>query len=89
MSREYTTILRQTIYDVTVQKFGSLDDLDQVMRAAPSINSNLPFRTLLVLNDTEDELAKRFNGNNVYIATGAKSYEVPRGITYGIAHSIP
>ena len=70
MSRPYTTTEDQTIYDICVQKFGGLDDIDELMRISPDLNDALPVNTEMVLSDTEDELAKRFDVNNTYFATG-------------------
>ena len=70
MSRSYTTIEEQNMYDITIQKFGDLNDMDQVIRQIPDLNTSVPFGTTLVLNDTQDDLGRRFDANKTLIATG-------------------
>ena len=70
MSRPYTTISEQTVYDVTVQKFGGLDDIDELMRSVEDINYAIPFGTDLTLEDTDDALALNFDVNKIHFATG-------------------
>ena len=68
--RQYTTILDQTIYDISVQKFGGLDSIDEVMRQYPDINQSAPFGTDMALSYTDDELARQFDFNKTFFATG-------------------
>jgi len=70
MARTYTTLEDQTMYDICVQEFGGLDDLDEIIRASPDLNQSLPVGYEMSLSDTEDELPRRFLANNVRIATG-------------------
>lgn len=73
------------MYDVTVQKFAGLDDLDQVMRNVPDLNKILPFGLTIVLPDTEDTLARLFDSNRSYFSTGEPD-EVPPG-SYGESYN--
>lgn len=83
MSRQYTTIENQTIYDICVQKFGGLDDIDEVMRVTPDLNGSLPTNTTMTLSDSTDELANRFDVNAAYFATGpAEAEEIEGGYEY-------
>ena len=78
MSRKYTIIDDQNMYDVCVQKFAGLDDLDQVMRNVTDLNKILPFGLTITLPDTEDTLARLFDSNRTYFVTGQPD-EVPLG----------
>jgi len=88
MARPYKTISNQNMYDVTVQSFGSIDDLDLVMRDTPDLNEAIPFSTDFVLADTDDELARQFFAGNTKFATGdsilARAYSNDYGSAYGI-----
>ena len=92
MSRQYKTISNQNMYDVTVQSYGSIDDLDLVMRDTPDLNATIPFETEFTLADTEDELARQFFVGNIKFSTGTHLVPEPidvGGITYTIPHLIP
>jgi len=70
--RQYRTILDQSHYDVTIQKFGGIDDIGKVLGALPSgydINEPIPFGTGMELVETDDSLARRFDANDVKFAT--------------------
>lgn len=85
MSREYITVDDQNMYDVCVQKFAGLDDLDQVMRNVPNLNKILPFGLSITLPDTEDTLARFFDSNRTFFVTGQPE-EVPFG-SYGDSYN--
>ena len=70
MARDYTTILDQTIYDIAIQQFGGVDDIDEAIRQFPDLNNSAPFATAMSFSDTDDELARRFDFNDTLIATG-------------------
>ena len=70
MSRPYTAISEQNTYDIAVQKFGSLDDIDEVMRQIPDLNAVIPFGTDMVFSYTNDELARQFDSNEERFSTG-------------------
>lgn len=70
MSRTYISISDQNTYDICVQNFGGLDDVDEVMRQVPDINGISPLGTVFTLSDTDDELARQFDVNRVRFATG-------------------
>ncbi len=70
MARDYITISDQNTYDICVQNFGGLDDVDEVMRQIPDINGISPLGTLFTLSDTDDELARQFDVNTIRFATG-------------------
>ena len=70
MSRSYTAITEQNTYDITVQKFGGLDSIDEVMRQIPDLNATIPFGTDMVFSDTNDVLARRFDSNRTKFSTG-------------------
>ena len=85
MSREYKTVDNQNMYDVCVQKFAGLDDLDQVMRYVSDLNKILPFGQEMTLPNTDDTLARFFDSNKAYFVTGQPD-EVPLG-GYGEAYN--
>jgi hypothetical protein len=88
--RTYTTISNQTIYDVTVQKFGSLDDMDKVIRQVGDMNSVLPFGMAMSLDNTEDVVARKFDFDGSKFSTGAELLDTPEDTpgAYSIAYSI-
>jgi hypothetical protein len=85
MSRPYTAISEQNTYDVTVQKFGGLDDIDEVMRQIPDLNNIIPLGTNMVFSDTEDVLARRFDSNRTLFSTGMPI--PPKGRAYSNDYS--
>jgi hypothetical protein len=70
MSRTYITISDQNTYDICVQNFGGLDDVDEVMRQVLDLNDVSPLGTEFTLSNTDDELARQFDVNNIRFATG-------------------
>ena len=70
MARVYIAVSDQNTYDICVQNFGGLDDVDEVMRQVPDLNNVSPLGTAFTLSDTEDELARQFDVNNIRFATG-------------------
>jgi len=63
----------QTAYDATIQAYGGIDDLGQILSVLDSdfnINSSIPFGTILPLAETQDALGKRFRASGTQIATG-------------------
>ena len=75
---QLVTISQQNHFDVTIQAYGGLDDLSEVLRELPDtfdINSAIPFNTAINLVDTQDSLARRFRASGVKIATTEE--EVP------------
>lgn len=88
MSRLYKTISNQNMYDVTVQSYGSIDDLDLVMRDTPDLNASIPFETAFILEETDDELGRQLFAGGIKFATG--TYLVPEPIvTLGFPYTLP
>ena len=77
MSREYTTIENQNMYDITAQKFGALNNIDKVMRQMPDINEPSDIGVDMLFDDTTDNLAVKFDANRRFFATGNKSEIAP------------
>lgn len=75
--RYYKTIPEQNVYDLAVQQFGGLNNLDKVMRQMPDLNAPAPFGTEMVFLGTENNLAKRFEANGTVFATGDTSEIAP------------
>jgi hypothetical protein len=72
MSRTFKTISDQTMYDLTVERFGQLDDLGKIIRETPDLNNVIPFSTELTVDNTDDELARQFEFRNTRFATGVQ-----------------
>ena len=71
MSRIVKTIENQNVYDVAVEQFGTLNNIDKVIRQVSEyINEVIPFDTELSLDSTSNNLAIRFETNNERFATG-------------------
>jgi hypothetical protein len=77
LSRTYTTIAGQNTYDLAVQQFGTLNNLDKVMRQVPDLNEVVPFGSALVFDNTNNNLVRRFESLGVKFATGATSEIAP------------
>ena len=75
--RYYKTIPEQNIYDLAVQQFGVLNNLDKVMRQMPDLNEPAPFETEMAFDGTENNLAILFEANGTKFATGNQSELVP------------
>ena len=77
MSRTYKTIENQNTYDLAVQKFGTLNNLDKIMRQVPNLNEAVPYATELVLSNTNNILARRFESLDLKFSTGIDSPLAP------------
>ena len=77
MSRQYKTIENQNVYDIAIQQFGTLDNLDKVLRQLPDVNGVAPTNTDLVFDNTTNNLALRFEVNESRFATGDESPIAP------------
>lgn len=77
MSRPYKTIEDQNTYDVAVQQFGTLNNIDKVLRQMPDINAVAPFGYDMTFANTNNNLALRFNATNRRFATGVDSEIAP------------
>ena len=72
------TIENQNVYDVAVEQFGTLNNIDKVIRQVSGfINGVIPFDTELTLDATDNNLAIQFEVNNKRFATGATSDIAP------------
>lgn len=71
--REYTAIDDQSSYDLAVQLFGTINDLDKVLRQVEDLNGVTEFGQEMVFDNTDNNLADRFGANNVLIASGNES----------------
>jgi len=65
------------MYDLAVQQFGVLNNLDKVMRQMPDLNEPAPFETEMTFDGTSNNLAVRFEANAIKFATGDQSELVP------------
>lgn len=77
MSRACKTIENQNTYDLAVQKFGTLNNLDKIMRQIPDLNEVVPYGTTLILDNTNNNLARRFESLDLRFATGVDSPLAP------------
>ena len=77
MAREYKTISDQNIYDIAVQMFGSLNNIDKVLRQVPDVNDVAPTNSVLQFDVTTNNLALRFDANESKFATGVQSPIAP------------
>jgi len=73
LSKEYTTITGQNTYDIAIEQYGTLNNMDQIMRQVPDLNQPVPFGTVLTINKTENNVALRFITNDIRVSTGDKS----------------
>ncbi len=77
MSRTYKTIENQNTYDLAVQKFGTLNNLDKIMRQVPDLNEVVPYGTFLTLDNTANNLVRRFESLDLKFSTGIDSPLAP------------
>lgn len=75
--RQYEAIDDQSSYDLAVQLFGNLNDLDKVLRQIPDLNGVTSFGYEMVFDNTENNIANRFGANNTLIASGINSEIAP------------
>jgi len=73
MSRPYTTIEDQNVFDITIQMFGTLNNMDKVLRQVPDINGIAPVNYDMIFDNTTNNLAIKFEVNNDRFATGDES----------------
>jgi hypothetical protein len=71
------TIEGQNSYDLAIQEFGTLNNLDKILRQVPDLNDVSPFGTELELEATENNLAVRFQATGAKFATGVDSPIAP------------
>ena len=77
MGRQYKTISDQNVFDIAVQMFGSLNNMDKVLRQVPDVNTVAPVNSDLVFETTTNNLALRFEANGDKFATGDQSPIAP------------
>ncbi len=65
----YTTKSEQSLYDLTVQLFGDIDSLNELIGDVDDINASFVFNKVLSVNETEDETAAEFTRKGSIFAT--------------------
>ena len=75
--RQYSTISDQSSYDLAIQLFGNLNDLDKVLRQVADLNGVTTFGEEMVFDETTNNLADRFGANKTRIACGIVSEIAP------------
>ena len=83
MSRSYSTIENQNVYDIALQMFGSLNNMDKVLRQVPDVNGVAPTNFDMEFDDPVNNLAISFEVNNDRFATGDQSPIAPVYRTFG------
>ena len=75
--RQYSAIGDQSSYDLAIQLFGNLNDLDKVLRQVADLNGVTEFGYEMVFDETTNNLADRFGANKTLIASGKESEIAP------------
>jgi hypothetical protein len=65
----YTTKAGQSVYDIALQKYGSIEYVGEVMRAADQVVGEVPTGTVLALNNTQDNAITQYFALKRPIAT--------------------
>ena len=65
----YTTKAGQSVYDIALQKYGSIEYVGEVMRAAGQVVDEVPTGTVLALNNTQDNAITQYFALKRPIAT--------------------
>lgn len=75
--RDYTAIDNQSSFDLSLQMFGTLNNLDKVLRQVNDLNGVTDFGDTMVFDNSTNNLADRFGANKTLIASGNTSEIAP------------
>jgi len=67
--RSYTARDNQTIYDIAIQKFGTLSNIGDVLDQITDPNSEVQFGSVLSIAETTNNIASRFEANQSFFST--------------------
>jgi hypothetical protein len=65
----YTTKAGQSVYDIAIQKYGSIEYVGEVMQAAGQVVAEVPTGTVLALNNTQENAITQYFALKRPIAT--------------------
>lgn len=71
---KYVSEKGQTIIDITVQNYGDLDKIGEVIRAANQVVGAIPTRTELLLSNIDENATTEFFRTKRKIATFKNDY---------------